>query len=402
MASVPLSNGVRTNLLSLQGTADLLAVSQNRLATGKKVNGALDDPLNFFTSKGLSDRSDSVEGILNGLSNGIQTLKAADKALDAITKALNSAKGLINQVAAASASSSNRATASAATLGFGGAAVIGTTTVTGTPAAGGLAASIANGETIILTPAVGTASTVTFAGLTATSTVNDVINQINTQTNGAYNAVVANGSITITSAGTSPVTVTGTAKAALLGAPALVSTVVNSPTRAQLDSFAAQFNEQMTSIGQLAQDASFNGQNLLNALTSFRVAFNEVASGTASSSTTLSGKDVSLAALGVSVVSATAAVAADFAAQTSTIESAVKTVQSYQTEFGNKLSIIQNRESFAKGLVDVLKTGADKLVNADPNLEAANVLALQTRQQLSQQALSLSVQSDQAVLRLFQ
>jgi flagellin len=50
----------------------------------------------------------------------------------------------------------------------------------------------------------------------------------------------------------------------------------------------------------------------------------------------------------------------------------------------------------------VLKTGADKLVTADPNLEAANVLALQTRQQLSQQALSLSVQSDQAVLRLFQ
>jgi flagellin-like hook-associated protein FlgL len=52
-------------------------------------------------------------------------------------------------------------------------------------------------------------------------------------------------------------------------------------------------------------------------------------------------------------------------------------------------------------MADVLSTGASNLVNVDANAEAANLLALQTRQQLSQTALSLSNQSEQAVLRLF-
>ena len=48
-----------------------------------------------------------------------------------------------------------------------------------------------------------------------------------------------------------------------------------------------------------------------------------------------------------------------------------------------------------------MKMGADNLVVADLNEEGANLLALQTRQQLSTQALSLASQSDQAILRLF-
>jgi flagellin len=397
MPGVTLSAGLNTNLRSLSDTTDLLAIAQGRLSTGKKLNSALDNPLNFFTSKALSDRSISISTILDGLNNGIQTLQAADKAANAITKALDSAKGVVNQYQTEAASIVNRATASSATLGNGGTAVTRSTLVTAT--AGGMATAVATGGTIILTPAGGTATTVTLAGLTAASTINDVLSQINTAA--GYYATVENGRISISSSDSAVVTISGTASAALLGT-GLTSSVTGGPTAARVNSLAAQFNEQVNSIAQLANDASFNGRNLLNALTSLTVSFNEIATGVqGSSSTTLTGKDVSLAALGVSNLQATGANATDFGNQLSALDTAKATVANYQTEFGNKLSLIQNRQTFAKDLVNVLDTGAGNLVNADTNLEAANILALQTRQQLSQQAISLSVQADQAVLRLF-
>ena len=400
MSDVTLSSGLNTNLRSLSDTTDLLAISQGRLSTGKKINSALDNPLNFFTSKALSDRSNSISTILDGLNNGIQTLQAADKAANAITKALDSAKGIINQYLTEAASAVNRATASSATLGNGATAVTGATLVTAT--AGGLATAVTTGQTIVLTPAGGTATTVTLGTLTATSTINDVLSQINAQAGAAgYNATVENGRISITSSGSAVVTVSGTASAALLGT-GLTSAVTGGPTASRVNSLAAQYNEQVNSIAQLANDASFNGRNLLNALTSFTVSFNEIATGTqGSANTTLTGRDVSLAALGLSNLQATGATGASFSAQLAALDTAKSTVANYQTEFGNKLSVIQNRQTFAKDLTNVLDTGAGALVNADTNLEAANILALQTRQQLSQQAISLSVQADQAVLRLF-
>jgi flagellin len=401
MPGITLSAGLNTNLRSLSDTTDLLAIAQGRLSTGKKLNSALDNPLNFFTSKALSDRSTSISTILDGLNNGIQTLQAADKAANAINKALDSAKGVVNQYQAEAASAVNRATASSATLGNGGTAVTGSTLVTAT--AGGMTTAVVTGGTIILTPAGGTATTVTLGTLTATSTINDVLSQINTQAGAAgYNATVENGRISITSSGSAVVAVTGTAATALLGGATTNSAVTGGPTAARVNSLAAQFNEQVNSIAQLANDASFNGRNLLNALTSLTVSFNEIATGVqGSSSTTLTGRDVSLAALGLSNLAAAGATGTSFSAQLSALDTAKATVANYQTEFGNKLSLIQNRQTFAKDLVNVLDTGAGNLVNADTNLEAANILALQTRQQLSQQAISLSVQADQAVLRLF-
>jgi flagellin-like hook-associated protein FlgL len=62
---------------------------------------------------------------------------------------------------------------------------------------------------------------------------------------------------------------------------------------------------------------------------------------------------------------------------------------------------VQNRQDFTKNMVNTLQTGAANLTLADTNEEAANLLALQTRQQLSSTALSMASQADQAVLRLF-
>ena len=76
-------------------------------------------------------------------------------------------------------------------------------------------------------------------------------------------------------------------------------------------------------------------------------------------------------------------------------------LRSQSSSFGSNLSIVQNRTDFTKNMINTLETGAANLTLADTNEEAANLLALQTRQQLSSTALSMASQADQAVLRLF-
>ncbi len=76
-------------------------------------------------------------------------------------------------------------------------------------------------------------------------------------------------------------------------------------------------------------------------------------------------------------------------------------VRNAASNFGINLTILQNRQQFTKDSVLTLNLGADGLVLSDQNEEGAKLLALQTRQQLSTQALSLANQADQAVLRLF-
>ena len=98
MASdITLSKGVRQNLLSLQGTAELLSRTQERLSTGKKVNSALDNPVNFFTSSSLQARASDLSRLLDSVGNGVQTLQEADKGISAITKLIESAQAIANQ-----------------------------------------------------------------------------------------------------------------------------------------------------------------------------------------------------------------------------------------------------------------------------------------------------------------
>src|SRR5690606_2399383 len=90
MSDVTLSKAVRSNLLSLQNTANMMASTQNRLATGKKVNSALDNPVNFFTASSLNSRAGDINQLMDSMANGIQTIEAADNGLTAITKTLES------------------------------------------------------------------------------------------------------------------------------------------------------------------------------------------------------------------------------------------------------------------------------------------------------------------------
>jgi flagellin-like hook-associated protein FlgL len=389
MADITISSRVRTNLLALQQTSDLMTTTQGRLATGKKVNSALDNPTSYFVAQGLNDRATQLNTLLDGMNNAISTIQAASKALDSIYKALQSAQGLIDKMKADATGSKNQVTGAGTTL----------TSATTLASLG-----FSNNDNLTLTNATTGATFTVNVGTVAGKTVSDLIAQINTASGGVYSASVQGGLFVLnaSNAVSGAVTLSNTTAGALtglLGTGSATSTVVSGLTQPELDSYAKQYNDILTSIDQLAQDAGFNGVNLLQAGNDLVVNFNE--DGT--SSQTVKSRTVSAASFtGVQQVSTTASTLSDYTGQVAALKGALGTVRSNQTELASSLSIVQNRQDFSKSIVNTLKTGADNLVNADANEEAANLLALQTRQQLSQTALSLANQADQAVLRLFQ
>src|SRR6202011_3218830 len=97
MSGIVLSSSVRQNLLSLQSTADLLATTQSRLSTGKKVNTALGNPTNFFTAQSLDGRASDISNLLDGIANGVQVLQAANTGITSLSKLLDTAKSIANQ-----------------------------------------------------------------------------------------------------------------------------------------------------------------------------------------------------------------------------------------------------------------------------------------------------------------
>ncbi|QFS99012.1 flagellin [Labrenzia sp. THAF191b] len=97
MADITLSSAVRANLNTLQSTAQFMSDVQNKLATGKKVNSALDNPNSFFTASGLTSRANDLSTLLDDMGQSTQTLKAADQGISSITKLVESAKAKANQ-----------------------------------------------------------------------------------------------------------------------------------------------------------------------------------------------------------------------------------------------------------------------------------------------------------------
>ncbi len=110
LSSITLTAGMRANLLSLQNTATLFDTTQTRLATGKKVNTALDDPIAYFAAKGYMDRASDLSGLKDNMNEAIQIVKAADAGITAIEDLIAQAKSLANS-ALATASTTERASA---------------------------------------------------------------------------------------------------------------------------------------------------------------------------------------------------------------------------------------------------------------------------------------------------
>src|ERR1700716_529654 len=167
MSGIVLSASVRQNLLSLQSTADLLATTQNRLSTGKKVNTALDNPTNFFTAASLNNRASDINNLLDGIGNGVQVLQAANTGITSLQKLVDSAKSVANQ-------------ALQATVGYSAKSSITTAAIAGATA-GDLRGPTTGDVTVLGAAATGTQST--FANTVVTSGL-----QLSTGTAGAVNA----------------------------------------------------------------------------------------------------------------------------------------------------------------------------------------------------------------------
>ena len=143
----------------------------------------------------------------------------------------------------------------------------------------------------------------------------------------------------------------------------------------------------------------YKGTNLLQSGGQLVVKTNE--DGT--SSISINGFDASsTTGLSISAIAAnTWTVDSALDAAESQLTAAQTTLQTNAATLGSTSSQLSIRSDFLDQLVNVLHTGADNLTVADQNAEGANLLSLQTRQQLGVISLNLANQSQQAILRLF-
>lgn len=270
---VTLSAAIRTNLLALSDSTNLIDRTQSRLSTGLKVASPIDDATAFFESKSLTDRAIDLEDRKSGIDQAISSVSTALEAIEAVDSVLRQLKGLAIQA--------------------------------------------------------------------------------------------------------------------------------KSATGSQLTSIVSQFNELRTQISNLANDAEFQGLNLVNSsANSLTVEF----STSTSSTLTIDGVDITLNTGGTGL---SVAAAANFSLTTnidtalSEIEADITTLRGNASTLGSNVALLQTRLDFTERYVNVLEEGAGKLTLADLNEEGANLVALQTRQQLGIQALAFAGQSEQGVLALF-
>jgi flagellin-like hook-associated protein FlgL len=446
--AVSLSTGVRNNLASLQATTAQAQAIQNRLATGKRVNSAVDNPVNFFTAASLNDRSSQLTGLLDGMSNGIQTIQAASKGIDGITKLVSSLQSTLKQAQADAAQNRPTVVGTGTTLasigeqvatskslkdialdkriGSNGAAAPAAATAS-SPGSLGIDTTPANNDTLtiqlVTNPAAPTSTTNVSIALTANTTVRDVVNAINTS--GVASAFVdekgllnvkGNGSEQLgvgigTGVGAAAATTaasTGTSNTAfgLAAADRTTGAASSGITSAVRSNLIDQYNDLRSKIDDLAKDSGFNGINLLQG-DRLSIQFNEK-TGKNQTKLDVQGTNLTSDNLGIAQAGNTQLAGsvnfqndADLDTASKQLTGALTSLKSLSSTFGANLSVAQTRQDFTKDMTNVLTTGADNLTNADANSEAASLLALQTRQQLAQTALSLANQADQGVLRLF-
>jgi len=163
---------------------------------------------------------------------------------------------------------------------------------------------------------------------------------------------------------------------------------------------ATSYNGLLGQLDVLVEGADVDGVNLLRG-DNLNIAFNDT--GTASIDVqTKGGASISSASLGLGGALSADDIgdAAKIAAKLDAISKALDAVHAQSTAFGSNLTMVQSRSDFTRSMIDTLQAGAAKLSLADSNEEAANILALQTRQSLAALTISVASQSDQGVLAL--
>ena len=377
MADISLTASMRSNLLSLQQTQDLMDMTQERLSTGKKVNSAIDNPSSYYTAQSLTNRANDLNALLDSMGQGIQTIQAANEGIEAITDFVQQAKAIAN-------SARDNATIKGA-LSSG--------TYTAAADTQNLTVSIEGMADQDIEVALAAADTLEQAATKIATALNDdtdgVENAEGTKIKG-FTATVENGQIRISNDKGVVAKISGTIFGITFDGE------IGNTTR---QSSMSQYNEILSQIDQLAKDSGYKGVNLLQG-NDLKVVFNE----DRSSYLTIKGTFADTSDEGLNISRAADwndpnNVAID--ASIEELDAAITQLRNMASEFGNNYSIVENRENFTESLINVLEEGSDKLTLADMNEESANMLALQTRQQLAINSLSLASQAAQSVLKLF-
>lgn len=270
---ITLAGGMRGNLVNLQLISALQSRTTERLATGKRVNTAVDDPAAYFAAAAHRSRAGDLAARKDAMGEAIQAVKAASQGIDAIVKLIEQAKGLT------------------------------------------AAARSASGD--------------------------------------------------------------------------------------DLTTLAQQFDSLMSQVDKLAADSGYKGTNFLDGeAVTLVVDFSEVAD----SNLTITGFDASSTGLNINGAVAdnnSWAAAADITASAAELDGALTSLRTSGKTLASSSGVVTTRQEFTTNLINTLTVGADALTAADTNEEGANMLALQTRQQLGVVALQLSNQAQQSILRLF-
>jgi flagellin len=411
-SDVALTSALRNNLLSLQNTQRQVDQTQFRLSTGKKVNSALDNPLNFFRAQSFGNRASDLSTLLDGINLSVRTIQEADKGITAINKLISTANSIIDE---AKTAYNGTGTNVGTIRGLQDAGT--TTTVVATGGSllqdliGGIKGFTAGADTITITiEADGTTVSTTVA---ATGSLTDLIAAFTSGT-----AQFGGPLLSATLSGTGELVITNTAGIANIESVSISVADVGGPSdpvvnfggtlvrdssgdttiyegqQSNLENLQSRYDKILTEISATANDSSFNGINLLKG-NDLLTTFNE--NGTSNLSTT--GDDLTAIGLGLSVADFSTRALVD--ARSTELTAATKSVRNFGSLIATDLSLIQTRRDFTEQTIETLKAGRDDLTLADLNEEGANLLSLQTRQQLGVTSLSLASQAQQGVLRLF-
>ena len=387
MSDFTLSPAARSTLSALASMQDQMTALQSRLASGKRVNSALDNPTSYFLASSLAGRASAISALMTGISSAQGAVTAANNGITAIRALLNSAQAVANQAL-------QTPEALTTVTGTNGSAF--TTGSTIASSSGG-ASLFQSGDTVTVSDGTITATYTAANGDTIQTLLNAVNNNAGLNVTASLNAA---GQLQFSATSNVNVTIGGTLSGAgggtlnsILGVSAGTT---NYTPDAQRTALAAQFDSLLAQIDQTAADSGFDGVNLL-AGSSSSVVLNE----TGTANVTINGTLATSGGLGVAAAGNGFQLNTDITAALTNVTNALTSLQSMATTINSTATVMQTRADFNQAMVNTLNEGADALTANDPAADSAALLALQTRQQLAAASLSLTSGSDASVLRLF-
>ena len=350
--SITLTASMRSNLASLKSIQKQMDTTQERLSTGKKVNSAIDNASSFYQSRALTNRAGDLDALLDSMGQGIQTIQAANEGIEGVTSFVEQLKSIANSAYA-------------------------------------------------LDPTLDTYEDTINSYKEQFETIQTEISKLVKDSSYQGINLLTAGKLTVTfnESRSHRFVVQGddiVAEMAISSANDW-KMIANDTRDADLTNTAGDVVVKEGALQYSVIGANGNPTGVTVAL-GVDDNYYDVAGDGDTAYTLQTGETLKLL---TEEVTEGGSYAEDIDKTLTELSVAIDYLRAYSTELGNNFTIIETRQNFTDALIDVLETGSDNLVLADMNEESANYLALQTRQQLATNSLSLASQSAQSILSLF-